>query len=210
MEETRKTREIDVIGMVMKLIPEWKFIAKVVMVTAVIGVIVAINTPKEYTTNVILAPEMTSGGLGLSENLADMAASFGIELNSKAQMDALYPGIYPEIFASTDFIISLFNIPVCQKEDTIKKSYHDHLLVDEKVPFWKYPLVLINYIFKKKESSNTAFDPFCLSKNDEALCEMIRGLITCQVDKKTNVITICVTDIDAKISAVMADTLPTL
>ncbi len=207
MEETRKTREIDVIGMVMKLIPEWKFIAKVVMVTAVIGVIVAINTPKEYTTNVILAPEMTSGGLGLSENLADMAASFGIELNSKAQMDALYPGIYPEIFASTDFIISLFNIPVCQKEDTIKKSYHDHLLVDEKVPFWKYPLVLINYIFKKKESSNTAFDPFCLSKNDEALCEMIRGLITCQVDKKTNVITICVTDIDAKISAVMADTL---
>lgn len=207
MEETRKTREIDVIGMVMKLIPEWKFIAKVVMVTAVIGVIVAINTPKEYTTNVILAPEMISGGLGLSENLADMAASFGIELNSKAQMDALYPGIYPEIFASTDFIISLFNIPVCQKEDTIKKSYHDHLLVDEKVPFWKYPLVLINYIFKKKESSNTAFDPFCLSKNDEALCEMIRGLITCQVDKKTNVITICVTDIDAKISAVMADTL---
>jgi uncharacterized protein involved in exopolysaccharide biosynthesis len=207
MEETRKTREIDVIGMVMKLIPEWKFIAKVVMVTAVIGVIVAINTPKEYTTNVILAPEMTSGGLGLSENLADMAASFGIELNSKAQMDALYPGIYPEIFASTDFIISLFNVPVCQKEDTIKKSYHDHLLVDEKVPFWKYPLVLINYIFKKKESSNTAFDPFCLSKNDEALCEMIRGLITCQVDKKTNVITICVTDIDAKISAVMADTL---
>lgn len=207
MEETRKTREIDVIGMVMKLIPEWKFIAKVVMVTAVIGVIVAINTPKEYTTNVILAPEMTSGGLGLSENLADMAASFGIELNSKAQMDALYPGIYPEIFASTDFIISLFNIPVCQKKDTIKKSYHDHLLVDEKVPFWKYPLVLINYIFKKKESSNTAFDPFCLSKNDEALCEMIRGLITCQVDKKTNVITICVTDIDAKISAVMADTL---
>ena len=80
-------------------------------------------------------------------------------------------------------------------------------MVDEKVPFWKYPLVLINYIFKKKESSNTAFDPFCLSKNDEALCEMIRGLITCQVDKKTNVITICVTDIDAKISAVMADTL---
>ena len=207
MEETRKTREIDVIGMVMKLIPEWKFIAKVVMVTAVIGVIVALNTPKEYTTNVILAPEMTSGGLGLSENLADMAASFGIELNSKAQMDALYPGIYPEIFASTDFIISLFNIPVCQKEDTIKKSYHDHLLVDEKVPFWKYPLVLINYIFKKKESSNTAFDPFCLSKNDEALCEMIRGLITCQVDKKTNVITISVTDMDAKISAVMADTL---
>ena len=100
MEETRKTREIDVIGMVMKLIPEWKFIAKIVMVTAVIGVIVAINTPKEYTTNVILAPEMTSGGLGLSENRADMAASFGIELNSKAQMDALYPGIYPEIFAA--------------------------------------------------------------------------------------------------------------
>ena len=53
MEETRKTKEIDVIGMIMKIIPKWKFIAKVVMVTAVIGVIVALSTPKEYTTNVI-------------------------------------------------------------------------------------------------------------------------------------------------------------
>lgn len=207
MEETRKTKEIDVIGMIMKIIPKWKFIAKVVMVTAVIGVIVALSTPKEYTTNVILAPEMTSGGLGLSENLADMAASFGIDLNSKTQMDALYPGIYPEIFTSTDFIISLFNIPVCQKEDTITKSYHDHLLADGKVPFWKYPLVLINYIFKKKESTNATIDPFCLSKNDEALCEMIRGLVICQVDKKTNIITISVTDMDARVSAIMADSL---
>lgn len=207
MEYTQKTKEIDVIGIAKKLFREWKFICKAVFIAAIVGIIVALNTPKEYTTEVILAPEMSSGGLGLSENLADMAASFGIDLNNKGQVDALYPEIYPEIFASTDFIISLFDIPVTQKGDTVSKRYHDHLLVDAKTPFWSYPIVLLKNLLKKKEGNNAAFNPFCLSRDDELLCEAIRGLISCQIDKKTNIITISATDMDPQISAVMADTL---
>ena len=46
-----------------------------------------------------------------------------------------------------------------------------------------------------------------MSKEDSKLCEGIGKSISCQVDKKTSVITITVTDQDALVSAIMADTL---
>lgn len=207
MKDSKKTNEIDIIGVVKLLLLKWKYILKVIAIFAVIGIIVALNTQKEYSTEVILAPELSSGGMGLSESLSDMASTFGIDLGNKGQLDALYPEIYPDIFASTDFIISLFNIPIRQEKDSIDKSYHDHLLTDGKVPFWKYPIVLFQNLLKKKETNTSEFDPFKLSRNDELLCGAIRGAISCQIDKKTNIITIRVTDIDRQVSAIMADTL---
>jgi len=207
MQETNKIREIDVIGIIMKLLPKWMFIAKVMAVSGVIGAIVALNTSKEYTTDVILAPEMSSGGIGLSESLSDMAASFGIELGNKGQLDALYPEIYPSIFSSTDFILTLFDIPVKQEKDSISKSYKAHLLSDAKTPFWKYPIVLIHKLFKEKEQDSGKINPFKLSRTDEELCELIRGSIGCKIDKKTNIINLSVTDFDRHVSAIMADTL---
>ena len=206
MEEI-KTKEIDIVGIIKKILPNWLFIAKVTMIAAIIGVVIALSTPKEYTTEVILAPEMTSGSLGISESLSDMAASFGIDFGSKGQLDALYPEIYPNIFSSTDFIITLFDIPVKQDKDSLEKTYRTHLLMDSKTPFWKYPIVLIQKIFKKETSGDGKFNPFKLSRNDELLCEGIRGAIGCKIDKKTSVITISVTDIDRQVSAIMADTL---
>ena len=80
MEEQKKTREIDIVGLVAKVLKEKKLLAIYLCVSAAIGVVVALSTPKEYTSEVMLAPEMSAGGIGLSGNLADMAANFGIEL----------------------------------------------------------------------------------------------------------------------------------
>ena len=207
MEESRKSKEIDVIGICKILLSQWRFILKVAVSSTVIGIVVALNIQKHYTTEVILAPEISSGGLGLSASLSDMASSFGIDIGTMPQMDALYPEIYPDIFASTDFIINLFDIPVKQEKDSTTKTYRDHLLQDSKTPFWRYPLVLIGTLFKEKSSTTEKFNPFNLSRDDELLCEAIRGSINCQIDKKTSVITIRMTDIDRQVSAIMADTL---
>lgn len=211
MEEKKKIREIDIMAQVGKVWKEKKLLAGFVIVFAVLGVIVALSTPREYTAETILAPEMSAGGLNLSGNLADMASSFGVELGGKSSMDAIYPKIYPDVLGSTDFILSLFDVPVRVKNDSTPRSYHDHLLVDSKSPFWRLPqlwlTLLIRQLTDDGPKAGGKINPFMLSRDDEELVKAIRGSINCMVDKKTSVISISVSDQDPVTCAIMADTL---
>ena len=50
---------------------------------------------------------------------------------------------------------------------------------------------------------------YCLTKIQSEVCEAIVGSIGCQINKGTNVITISVTDTDARVAACMADSVKT-
>lgn len=208
-KDVKKTHEVDLIALAQKVLEEKRLMAKFVLVAAIIGVIVAMGRTKAYTAEVILAPEMSSGGLGMADNLMDMAASFGFDIGTKSSIDAIYPEIYPTLMSSNDFIIQLLDVPVTLKESETTKTFMNHLLTDNSIPFWSYPMIWIKSLFKKKEESagKGKIDPFRLTKNEEGLIERIRGAISCVVDKKTSIITIKVTDNDAQVAAIMADTL---
>ena len=122
--ETRN-KEIDIIALAEKVIKNWKQLLLCISIGAVIGVIVALNTPKTYKAEVMLAPELNSGGIGLNDNIADMASNFGIDLGSKSNMDAIYPELYPDVFASTDFLMGLFNVPVRLKDNNKERTYYN-------------------------------------------------------------------------------------
>lgn len=204
-------KEIDVIGLIKKVVNEKKSLMISIIAGAVVGVIIALSTPKIYTADVLLAPELSSGGLGLSENLADMASSFGIDLNSSGKtMDALYPEIYPEILSSDDFVYGLFNIPVRLKNDDTPRTYINHLKKDTKFPFWNYPRIWIAKLLKKNDDGKkgkSKTDPFKMPKIETEFCHSIARSITCLVDNKTSVISISVTDQDPLVAAIVADTL---
>lgn len=213
MEQENKAREIDVVGLTIKVLREKYSLCLFLVVFAIIGVVVALNTQKKYTSTVVLAPELSSGGLGANSTLSDMASNFGIDLgNSKSTMDALYPEIYPDIFASNDFVIRLFSVPVRLKDKPETKTYYTHILSDNKPPFWTYPSMWLMERLRKKESKKS-YKPKSksnileLSKKDYGVCESIKKSISCIIDKKTSVITINVTDIDPMVSAIIADTL---
>lgn len=204
-----KTHEIDIWALAKKVLAEWRLLAKFIAVAAVIGVVVALGRTKFYTAEVILAPEMSSGGLGMADNIMDMASSFGLDIGRKSSVDAIYPEIYPTLMSSNDFIIQLLDIPVTLKDSEITKTYMSHLLHDNSIPFWSYPMMWVKSLFKKKEEGigDNGIDPFRLTQNEEGLIAGIRGAMSCVVDKKTSLITISVTDQDAQVAAIMADTL---
>ena len=52
MEENKKTKEIDLLALVEKVLHEWRLLLKFIAVAAVIGVIVALNTPKYFKAEV--------------------------------------------------------------------------------------------------------------------------------------------------------------
>ena len=206
----KRTKEIDVVAVFKVLLAQWRFLARFAGVGAVLGVIVALCTPKTFTAGVTLAPEMSSGGIGLSGNLADMASNFGIDIGGNSAMDAIYPELYPDIFATTDFLLSLYDVPVRLKEDNTEKKYIEHFKKDFKMPFWTYPKIWLAQLMTPKDTYNPkkgGVDPFKISKEDNDIIEGMRGCIICTVDKKTSIITISVTDQDPLVAAIMADTL---
>ncbi len=210
MENTKKNNEIDILGIIKKVLEEGRLLLSFILIFAVIGVIVALNKQKIYTTTVILAPEISGGG-SLPESLSSIASMVGVNLgNSGGGVDAIYPQIYPDVLTSSDFIINLFDVQVKQEKDSLYKTYYDHIINDAKIPFWAYPSIWISELLKDKDAeqdNNTRINNFKLTKKQNDILNFIRSNISCIVDKNTNVISISVNDFDPVVSATMADTI---
>lgn len=207
-KESMKSKEIDILSSTKKIFAEKRLLAIFLCVFLVIGIIYAFNKPKEYTSSVVLAPEMSS--MGMSQNISDLAGMVGLNVgNNKNSVDAIYPEIYPEIFASSDFVIKLFDIPVKLQKENITKSYYQHLKTDIKMPFWSYPGIWISKLFSPRtiQSKSNKINPSNLTKEQFTIFKKISGNISCQLNKGTNVITIFATDVDPNVAACLADTL---
>jgi hypothetical protein len=112
---------------------------------------------------------------------------------------------------SVDFKASLFNIPVHKKDSTRIMSYYDYIAKEQKSPWWS---AVISAPFKalgallgseKDTIDQHKVDPFMLTKEQAGIVQTIDKKVVCDVDKKTMVITIDVTDQDPLICATMAD-----
>ena len=126
--------EIDLMDLLRKVIGIRKKIYKAVGIGLVIGVIIAISIPKQYTVEVTLSPEMGSTkGSGLS----GLAASFlGSDVAMGEGTDALNASLSADIVSSTPFLLELstMEIPVLKDENMTLNTYLDK----ESSPWWNY------------------------------------------------------------------------
>jgi hypothetical protein len=188
-----------------------KLYYKVLPIAFVLACIYALGIPNYYNCTVMLAPELS--GSSRSSSLSAIASQFGIGgLGSAANgADAVGPQLYPDLMNSVDFKASLFNIPVHKKDSTRIMSYYDYIAKEQKSPWWS---AVISAPFKalgallgseKDTIDQHKVDPFMLTKEQAQIVQIIDKKVVCDVDKKTMVITIDVTDQDPLICAVMAD-----
>ena len=189
--------------------------AKVLPITFVVAAVLALSIPNYYNCTVKLSPEMS--GSKSTSGLASLASSFGVNLGTAgAGTEALFPTLYPDLMNSVDFKTSLFHVPVTiegdkeagEKDRTM--SYYDYLTKEQKSPWWSSAIKAVFSIFKSDSvSGDEKLDPFRLTKEQDAIVKAIDKLVVCDVDKKTMVITINVTDQNPVIAATMADTVKT-
>ena len=78
-------------------------------------------------------------------------------------------------------------------------TYYDYLLRDQVKPWWSGLLASKDTIGKQK------LNTFMLTRQQTAIMQQIQRNVVCDVDEKTGVITINVTDQDPLIAATMAD-----
>lgn len=184
-------------------------------IAAILGVAVALDTPKEYTSGVMLAPESTES-TGLSSNISSLASMVGMKLNFGGGEDAIYPEIYPDLMESTNFKVSLFPIEVETIDKKVKTNYYDYLDKHQHTSWYQYPALWITELLRvfvsnpvpdvqSGKDGNMHVDPFRLSRRQDEIAYSIGKKVKCSVDKKTSAISIEVTDRDPLIAATMAD-----
>lgn len=179
---------------------------KVLPVAFILAAIYALSLPNYYTCQVKLAPELGAGAK-TGGSLASLASSFGVNLGGAQQgADAINPTLYPDLMNSVDFKTSLFEVVVKRKDDQKTFTYYDYMENEQKLPWWS---AAMRGLFGKKESESKTINPFELTKDQTAIVKAINKNVSCDVDKKTFVITINVTDQDPLICATLADSVKT-
>jgi uncharacterized protein involved in exopolysaccharide biosynthesis len=205
--------EIDLMDLLRKVIGIRKKIYKAAGIGLIIGVIVAISIPKQYTVEVTLSPEMGNNKGG---GLSGLAASFlGSGVSMGDGTDALNASLSADIVSSTPFLLELSNmkVPVSGSEEISLSSYLD----EESSPWWSYVIGFpgmviggVKSLFIEDEDESIFLDKASqgtieLSKKESQKIESLKKKIVASVDKKTSMTSVTATFQDSKIAAVVAD-----
>jgi uncharacterized protein involved in exopolysaccharide biosynthesis len=93
-------------------------------------------------------------------------------------------------------------------------SYYDYLKNEQKSPWWSKAIggtikFIVGLFIEKEPKEEAEVNPFRLTKEQANIVKVLNKKVVCDVDKKTMVITIKVTDQDPLICATMADSVKT-
>ncbi len=205
-------KEIDLLELAMKLWSQKKKICIWCFIGAILGLIIAFSIPREYTTDVKLAPEL-GNNQKMSGSLGAMAAMVGIGNNAQSTGDAVNPTLYPDVVSSVPFLVGLFNVPVEDVDGEKRVTLKEYMEDDIRSPWWSaiisFPFKLLGMIMSSDDEEadpNKPTDTFKLTKDEDRIVQALQKRITASVDTKTAVITISVMMQDPLISATLADT----
>jgi len=212
--DNRKDEEIDLIEILHRIIAVRKTIYKAAGVGMVMGIIIAISIPKQYTVKVTLSPEM--GNSKGSSGLAGLAASFlgsGSVIGGDGS-DALNAALSSDIVSSTPFLLELLNMKVLIPKENIKtlEAYLD----EQSSPWWNYiigiPGIAIEGIKSLfVDTDNPIIDRSLqkgtieLTREERDKIIFLRKNIVATMDKKTAITGISVTLQNPKVAAIVAD-----
>ena len=206
--------EIDLMEYARKLWAARKLLFKVAGIAVIVGVVIALTTPKQYTASVTLAPEASKGGGGGLSGIASMLGVGGMSMGSDA--DALNIQLYPNIVASTPFILDLMDTPVKtideeQPDTTLVgylKEYTSSSLMGTvmSLPFKAIGGIMSLFQSEEEETGEKAINPFHLTAEQSKTVQGLKKMIVANVDKKTGVTTVSVTMQDPMVAAIITDT----
>lgn len=205
--------DIDLMEYARKLWAARKLLLKVAGIAVIVGVVIALTTPKQFTVNVTLAPEMSKGGSGSLSGIASMLGVGGLSMGNDA--DALNVTLYPNIVSSTPFILDLMDTPVRMIDPELPdttlvgylKEYTSSSLMGTVMSLPFKAIGAIKSLFNSdEEEDNQGINPFHLTLKQAKIVNGLKQKIVASVDKKTGVTTVSVTMQDPMVAAILTDT----
>lgn len=124
ISQYEEEQEIDILAIIKRLWDKKKLILIITGCFMVLGVFVALFSPKVYTSSVTFVPQTAKKGA--SGGLSSLAAMAGINLGDMSSAESLSPNMYPQILENIDFR---------------KDLMYSKVKFDE----WDEPITLIDY-----------------------------------------------------------------
>lgn len=181
-------------------------------ICTVLGLAIALLTPKVYTVSTVMVPQMGNTAKGGLSSLASMA---GIDMGMAESAD-VSPILYPKIVSSNPFMLELMNTPVHFSDvDTLVSVFtyftevaKPGLLGTIKKYTLGLPGVILGALIKPQEElalpGEEGEKPIYLTKDQYELKKDLVENITLQVDKKEGYLTLSVTMPEALAAAEVA------
>lgn len=206
--------EIDLLELAKTIWNGRKTILKTILVAGIIGVIIALVSPKEYTATTTIVPQTSSSTSKLG-GLSSLAAMAGFNLDNATSGEILSPTVYPEIVSSVPFQLDLMNIPFSFAEVNHPVTLYEYYAEISKPRvislIGKYtiglPGVIISAIKGDSDQKTISENkgPIALTKKQEEVRKMIADQVTINLDSKQGFITLQAAFPEALLSAQVAD-----
>ncbi len=197
----------DIILVARSIRKNFKRLLIVSVVVFAVSCAIILPVPRYYNTSAQLAPELMSGD-NTMQSLSNIASQFGFGNGDNASGDAIYPDLYPDLMKSNDFIIKLTNQRVKTLDGRVDTTYYQYIRKYKKHNPILAPIVWVSHLFNKnkhKQAEPEHIDIRHLTKEQSDILSSIGNKITCNIDKKTTMITITVEDQDPLVCATMAN-----
>jgi len=213
-----KRESIQLMPYIQIALKNWKRILVWALCGVVLGILIGFSTPKTYTAHALVAPELVTRST-LSSGLSTLASLAGVNMNNLALSDAMHPDLYPEIIKSTNFYISLFDMPVeiVRGGEVIQTDLYDYMVNYNRQPWWNYVLGLphlamsgVKSLLASKDDLDDAeghdtVDSLRLTKQQEMVVMALSKCVSASIVKKTFAISLNVTMQDRDVAAQLAN-----
>lgn len=176
------------------------------ILAATIGLVIGFSTPRIYQSTIKLAPEANNSSLG---SFGSLSSLMGINMPNVAGADAINPELYPDVKSSPDFLLGLYNIQVATVDGKVKTTFENYLKKYCKTTWWD--ALRIKLLSKAKSDAKNGGAKLKtpgivnLSQSQYKFLMAVDGSISCDVDKKTGVITIGAIAQDPLVATIVAD-----
>ena len=204
--------EIDLIALAKTLWGGRKTIIKVTLTFMVIGLIMAMSTPPQYTSNIVVKPILSDSKSKLGGSLGGLAAMAGISLPGSTSSSELHPTLYPQIVESYSFQKALMqtklHIAGVEGEMTYENYYLKHREPSIIQTIKKYTLGLPGLIISSLKSKPAGVDSYRhdlieMSDDDLRLIGQLSEQISIEINEKGGYVTLASTMSEAIASTQM-------
>jgi len=214
LENKVEEDEIDLLSIIKRLFEKKRFILKILFVFIVLGLLVAITSPKVYTAGSTIVPQVATKGGG---SLSGLASMVGINLGDMGGGKELSPNVYPKIVNNVKFLKELmytrFKFDKIDTKISLLDFYTNPDYRKSSVigSIKKYTIGLPGLAIKaikgkeeKKIKTSGDNEYFVLSTQENICKNILKSLITINLDKKEGYITLSVDMPEANLAAQVA------
>lgn len=206
--------EIDLIALAKDLWDGRRTIIKYILIGMLIGLLVALLSPKEYTVQTTMVPQTGQTGGSKLGGLSSLAAMAGFNLDMSSSTETLSPLVYPKILKSVSFQLELMNTPFeiadLDRPVSLFEYYTEHQKAGVLGNLKKYTIGLPGVILKALKGQEPEATPakrsdlIALNQQQESVLATMNQNLSLEINDKEGILTLSARFHDPSLAAQVA------